>query len=79
MQCGLSAGKQKLTVILVLWSSMQVTKGTWHMRKQCVPGSLSSFPAQEPGNEAEKEAVKKTSAKMLLLILYVYSKHFCCK
>jgi len=31
---------------------MQVTKGTWHMRKQCVPGSLSSFPAREPGNEA---------------------------
>ena len=30
---------------------MQVTKGTWHMHKQCVPGSLS-FPAQEPGNEA---------------------------
>ena len=31
---------------------MQVTKGTWRMRKQCVPGSLSSSPAQEPGNEA---------------------------
>ena len=31
---------------------MQVTKGTWSMRKQCVPGSLSSSPAQEPGNEA---------------------------
>ena len=31
---------------------MQVTKGNWRMREQCVPGSLSSSPAQEPGNEA---------------------------
>ena len=31
---------------------MQVTKGTRRMREQCVPGSLSSSPAQEPGNEA---------------------------
>ena len=31
---------------------MQVTKGTWRMREQCGPGSLSSSPAQEPGNEA---------------------------
>ena len=31
---------------------MQVTKGTWCMREQCVPGSLSSSPAGEPGNEA---------------------------
>ena len=31
---------------------MQVTKGTWRMREQCVPGSLSSSHAQEPGNEA---------------------------
>ena len=31
---------------------MQVTKGTWGMRKQCVPGSLPSSPAREPGNEA---------------------------
>ena len=31
---------------------MQVTKGTWRMREQCVPGSLSTSPAQEPGNEA---------------------------
>ena len=29
---------------------MQVTKGTWLMREQCVPGSLSSLPAREPGN-----------------------------
>ena len=35
---------------------MQVTKGTWHMREQCVPGSLSPPPpAQKPGNEAKKE------------------------
>ena len=27
---------------------MQVTKGTWRMRKHC---SLSSSPAQEPGNQ----------------------------
>ena len=53
MQCGLSADKQKLTIILVLRSSMQVTKGTWHMYEQCVPGSLP-FPAQEPGNEARQ-------------------------
>ena len=31
---------------------MQVTKGTWRMREHCVPGFLSSSPAQEPGNEA---------------------------
>ena len=55
MQCGLSAGKQKLTVILVQRSSMQVTKGTWRMREQCVPGSFSSSPAQEPGNEAREK------------------------
>ena len=32
---------------------MQVTKGTLRMCKQCVPGSLSSSPTQEPGNEAK--------------------------
>ena len=32
---------------------MQVTKGTWRMREQCVPGSLSSSPAREPGNETK--------------------------
>ena len=31
---------------------MQVTKGTWRMREQCVPGSLSSSHAREPENEA---------------------------
>ena len=36
---------------------MQVTKGTWHMREQYVPGSLSSSPAQEPGNEDKQYPV----------------------
>ena len=36
---------------------MQVTIGTWRMREQCVPGSLSSSPAQEPGNEARLNTV----------------------
>ena len=31
---------------------MQVTKGTWRMHEQCEPGSVSSSPTQEPGNEA---------------------------
>ena len=31
---------------------MQVTKETWPMREHCVPGSLCSSPAQEPGNKA---------------------------
>ena len=35
---------------------MQVTKGTWHMREQCVPGSLPSSPAREPGNKATSSA-----------------------
>ena len=43
--------KQKVTGILVL-CSIQITKGTWHLREQYVPGYLSSFPSQEPGNEA---------------------------
>ena len=38
---------------------MQVTKGTWRMREQCVPGSLSSAHAQEPGNEARWQRVRK--------------------
>ena len=32
---------------------MQVTKGAWRMREQCVPGFLSSSPTREPGNEAK--------------------------
>ena len=31
---------------------MQVTKGTWCMHEHCVPGSVSSSPTREPGNEA---------------------------
>ena len=42
----------KINRIFSIADSMQVTKGTWCMREQCVPGSLSSSPAQEPGNEA---------------------------
>ena len=61
MQCDLSGAKQKLTIILVQRSSMQVTKGTWRIREQCVPGSLSSSPAQEPGNEAKVIHVKQAS------------------
>ena len=34
---------------------MQVTKGSWHMHKQYVPGSLSSSPAWE--NEANMKCV----------------------
>ena len=33
---------------------MQFTKGTWRMCEQCVPGSLSSYPAQQPENEANQ-------------------------
>ena len=40
---------------------MHVTKGTWRMREQCVPGSLSSSPAREPGNEAIMVAVCMTA------------------
>ena len=40
---------------------MQVTKGTWRMREQCVPGSLSSSPAREPGNEAKEVREMVTS------------------
>ena len=36
---------------------MQVTKGTWRIHKQCVPGSLFSSLAQEPGNEASLQPV----------------------
>ena len=34
---------------------MQVTKGTWRMREQCVPGSLSSSPAREPGKRLHSD------------------------
>ena len=40
---------------------MQVTKGTWRMCEQCVPGSLSSSPTQEPGNEANHCHTAKTT------------------
>ena len=47
-----SVGKHKFLLILVELSHMQVTKETCHMCEQCVPGSLPSSPAREPGNEA---------------------------
>ena len=39
---------------------MQVTdtKGTWRIREQCVPGSLFSCPAREPGDEASPRPPK---------------------
>ena len=46
---------------------MQVTKGTWRMRGQCVPGSLSSSPAQEPGNEA----IEGLAYISLPIVLYI--------
>ena len=57
---------------------MQVTKGTWRMREQCVPGSLSSSHAQEPGNEAKccivlkKDEVEYTTSKPTKLKGKVY-------
>ena len=58
---------------------MQVTKGIWRMREQCVPGSLSSSPAQEPGNEARKRPAALTTTfftkcgrKGNFGILYIY-------
>ena len=48
---------------------MQVTKGTWRMREQCVPGSLSSSPAREPGNEASSTStVDFTSLRMSVCV-----------
>ena len=44
---------------------MQVTKGIWRMREQCVPGSLSSSPAQEPGNEANIAYAQYNADKLL--------------
>ena len=51
---------------------MQVTKGTWRMLEQCVPGSLSSPPTQEPGNEAIMgyALVSQTSAYHLPLVWF---------
>ena len=52
---------------------MQVTKGIWRMREQCVPGSLSSSPAQEPGNEASLMLANthKTEAGDIMVVKYV--------
>ena len=36
---------------------MEVTKGTWRMCAQIVPGSFSSSPTREPGNEAKYKLI----------------------
>ena len=50
---------------------MQVAKGTWRMREQCVPGSLSSSPAQEPGNEANAYIASTDCIALLALLRFV--------
>ena len=50
---------------------MQVIKGTWRMRKQCVPGSLSSSPAQEPGNESRYPWVTVLNISKMESMLYI--------
>ena len=47
---------------------MQVTKETWCFREQCVPGSLSSSPAREPGNEASPQT-PQGGARICTLLL----------
>ena len=47
---------------------MQVTKGTWRIREQYVPGSLSSSPAREPGNEASPQ-IPQGGARVCALLL----------
>ena len=37
---------------------MQVTKGTWRMREQCVPGSLSSSPLESLGTRLVQYTLK---------------------
>ena len=62
---------------------MQVTMGTWHMREQCVPGSLSSSPAQEPGNDHPSlpptfvRVYGNISCLLKLCRLYINQIHFC--
>ena len=55
---------------------MQVTIGTWRMREQCVPASLSSSPAQEPGNEASVNQVDLSLwASMAVGMIMSYAYH----
>ena len=49
---------------------MQVTKGTWRMREQCVPGSLSSLYAQEPGNEAKPHLAVQSTPRAKRVCLF---------
>ena len=51
---------------------MQVTKGTLRLREQCVPGSLSSSPAREPGNEASKLTIYSRKFLALPAVLVVH-------
>ena len=51
---------------------MQVTKGTWRMREQCVPGSLSSSPAQEPGNEARDVVAPQSESSNQVFRMHNY-------
>ena len=65
LQCVLSAGRQRLTVILVSRVVCRLlSTRTWCMQKQCVLGSLSSSPAQEPGNETKRWHAKKYANKI---------------
>ena len=61
---------------------MQVTKGTWRMREQCVPGSLSSSHAREPGNEASDDAMQELERwmtfKTYILCILEYTSLLCC-
>ena len=45
---------------------MQVTKGAWRMREQCVPDSLSSSPAQEPGDKARLRPAYRGSGNSII-------------
>ena len=49
---------------------MQVTKGTWRMHEQCVPGSLSSSPAREPGNEANVHSAYDEPHPLLMDVVH---------
>ena len=51
---------------------MQVTKGTWCMCIQCVPGSLFLPPTPEPGNEATILAVPSVVSQMASGKIFVY-------
>ena len=39
------------------------------MREQCVPGSLHSSPAQEPGNEATRQTVSEMIIASVIFVI----------